>query len=484
MTRRWSQCREAARRGQLSHADLEQLLETQASAGHWQRIQRWLPALVRNAVNAGERQGSAITLAAWCLRQRRPQLAANLLTLVHWASADANAWLLRGQAAVNAGDDAASERHLIRAITLPGGQASAAYRLGQLERSRGQFDRAASWFLASLSNDPEPFHIHNELQFTRCSDALLPELVAFYETLCQRQPQRALAGQLLAHYLIKQGDQSRAISESRRAARLELGQLASQLAPAAASPTPPDFLILGVPKGGTTAVLRWLEQVPGLWCHPRKELHFFDGRYAYGEDWYCAQFPRFQDGAGILRGEATPNYFSDPRTPERVAALIPQARLVVLLRDPVRRAVSWVQHLQRLEGLEGTVAYWLEQELQQLEALSPEQLAIQPRTGTGALQDSCYDLHLARWMQALPNNPPLLLSSDLLFSDPEPQLNRLLQFLGQSAVARPWLGQWQPRNVNPAPPAALPPSLRLRLQAFLQKHSQQSLRKAQRPDPH
>lgn len=482
MTRRWSECRKAARKGQLSHADLQQLLEMQAATGHWQRIQRWLPALVRHAVNAGERQGSAIAIAAWCLRQRRSALALQLLDIVNWTEVDANAWLLRGQAAANAGDDAAAERHLIRAITLPGGQASAAYRLGQLHRSRGQFDQAATWFLASLSNDPEPFHIHNELQFTRCSNALLPELVAFYETLCRRQPQRALAGQLLAHYLIKQGDQNRAISESRRAARLQLGQLESQLAPAAAAPTPPDFLILGVPKGGTTAVLRWLEQVPGLWCHPRKELHFFDGRFAYGQDWYSAQFPRFQNGAGILRGEATPNYFSDPRTPERVAALIPQARLVVLLRDPVSRAVSWVQHLQRLEGLEGSVDYWLEQELQQLEVLSPEQLAVQPRTGTGALQDSCYDLHLARWKQALPNNPPLLLSSDQLFSNPEPPLTRLLLHLGLKRSAHPWLQHWQPRNVNPSAPAPLPPQLRQRLAAFLQRHAQRTLTHAKKPD--
>lgn len=481
MSRRWSECRQAARQGQLSHADLQQLLETQAAAGHWSRIQRWLPALVRHAVNAGERQGSAIALAAWCLRQRRSALALQLLAHVHWPEADAHAWLLRGQAAANAGDDTAAERHLIRAITLTGGQASAAYRLGQLHRSRGQFDQAATWFLASLSNDPDPFHIHNELQFTRCSDALLPDLVAFYAALCRRQPQRALAGQLHAHYLIKQGKQSQAIAESRRAARLDVGSLESWLAPATAAPTPPDFLILGTPKGGTTAVLRWLEQVPGLWCHPRKELHFFDGRYAYGEAWYCAQFPRFQADAGILRGEATPNYFSDPSTPQRVANLIPQARLVVLLRDPVRRAVSWVQHLQRLEGLEGSVSHWLEQELHQLEGLNPEQLAAQPRIGTGALQDSCYDLHWARWAQALPDNPPLMLSSDQLFRTPEPVLTELLRHLGLKLEAKPWLQHWQPRNVNPSAPASLSPQLRQRLAAFLARHSQQTLTRAKTP---
>jgi len=481
MSMRWNDCRQAARRGQLTHQQLLRLLEAQAAKGHWRRISRWLPTLIRNGITPGERQGSAIALAAWLQRQRQAGLAQELLNLVDWAYADANAWLLRGQVALSNHQTQLAECHLIRALVLPDGQATAAYRLGQLNRSRGQFDAAASWFLAALSCDPEPFHIHNELQFTRCSETLLPELVSFYEALCQQEPKRALVRQLLSHYLMRQGDGKRAIKESRQAARLELGPLTQQLAPAETKPTAPDFLILGVPKGGTTAVLRWLAHVPGLWCHPRKELNFFDGHYAYGPDWYCAQFPRFQDGAGILRGEATPNYFCHPETAARVAALMPNARLAVLLRDPLARAVSRVQHLQRLEGLEGSVEHWLELELQQLEALTPQQLASQPRVGTGALQDSCYDLHLQRWHQQLPHNPPVLLSSDRLFAQPEAELSRLLQFLGQPSDPSPWLEHWKPVNVNPIAPAHLPGNLTSRLKRFLARRCQRSLTIAHTP---
>lgn len=472
MSLRWSDCRQAARSGQLSHQQLLQLLEVQAANDHWKRISRWLPTLMRDGIATEERQGSAIAIAAWLQRQRQTDLAQELLNLVDWSHADANAWLLRGQVALSNRQADLAEHHLIQALVLPGGQATAAYRLGQLHRSQGQFDQAASWFLASLRCNPEPFHIHNELQFTRCSETLLPELVGFYEALCWQQPERALVRQLLAHYLIKKGDAKRAIQESRQAARLELGPLAEQLAPATAEPTPADFLILGVPKGGTTAVLRWLDHVPGLWCHPRKELHFFDGRYAYGPNWYCAQFPRFQEGAGILRGEATPNYFSHPETAARVAALMPNARLVVLLRDPLARAVSWVQHLQRLEGLDGSVEDWLETELQQLESLTSEQLAAHPRIGTGALQDSCYDMHLQRWQRLQPNNPPLLISSERLFTQPECELSRLLQFLDQPSDPTPWINDWKPLNVNPSTPAVLPADLQERLKTFLARQCQ------------
>ena len=475
MIKLWRQCRASARRGELSHAQLMELARTAAEHQRWDRLQRWLPALLRTAVAPGERQGSAIAVAAWLQRQRRPDLAQPCLALVDWEAADAQAWLLRGQVAQILGQWHAAQRHLIRALVLPGGQAIAAYRLGQLHRSSGDFDHAAAWFLASLSADPEPFHIHNELQFTRCSDQLLPELVAFYRALCVREPERALPRQLLAHYLIKQGNSAAAIAESRRAARLELGERTPLLAPPEAEPTPPDFLILGVPKGGTTAVLRWLGHQPGLWCHPRKELHFFDGRYAYGSAWYAAQFPRFLPDAAVLRGEATPNYFSHPDTPARVAQLMPGVRAVVLLRDPLQRAISWVQHLQRLEGLEGSVASWLEQELQQLEAMSAEQLACAPRIGTGALQDSCYDLHLFRWQQVLSAEQMLLLSSDQLFRNPVPQLSRLMQFLQQPADPMPWLAHWRPLNVNPVAPATLPEPLSRRLQGFLSRRCEHAL---------
>ena len=475
MSQRWSQCRQSAYRHQLGHQQLQALLEAQAAKGHWARIERWLPRLNRHAVPPGERQGSAVALAAWLQRQRQHRLAEQMLQQVGWETAQASAWLLRGQVALSLGDNNAAERHLIRAAVLPGGQAEAAYRLGQLQRSRGCFDQAATWFLASLSCDPEPFHIHNELQFTRCSDALLPDLVGFYAQLCQRQPEHALPRQLLAHYLLKQGRREEGISESRRAARLQLGDLTGLLAPADAEPTPPDFVILGVAKGGTTALLRWLEHVPGLWCHPRKELHYFDGRYAYGSAWYCAQFPRFQDGAAVLRGEASPNYFSDPPTPARLAALMPTARLVVLLRDPLARAVSWVQHLQRLEGLEGSVGHWLEWELNQLETLTPSELASQPRLGTGALQDSCYDIHLQRWSRHIPDNSPLLIASEHLFANPAGELRRILRFIGSPQAPDAWLDQWRPLNVNPQAPAQLEDGLRARLSKFLAKHTQQSL---------
>jgi hypothetical protein len=112
-------------------------------------------------------------------------------------------------------------------------------------------------------------------------------------------------------------------------------------------PTPtsgrlPDFLILGAPKAGTTSLAAWLGAHRDVFVPPQKELHFFsrEDRWSQGPEWYAAAF----DGAGKRRlaGEATPTYLDDEPTAGRLASLVPGARLIALLREPVDRA--WSHH--------------------------------------------------------------------------------------------------------------------------------------------
>ena len=90
-------------------------------------------------------------------------------------------------------------------------------------------------------------------------------------------------------------------------------------------------------------------------------------------------------------------------------------------------------------------------------------------------------MHLQRWQQLEPNNPPLLLSSDRLFAQPEGELRRLLQFLGQPSDPTPWLNYWKPLNVNPRAPAALSADLQQRLKTFLTRHCQQTYTQTHHP---
>src|SRR5437879_3262477 len=95
----------------------------------------------------------------------------------------------------------------------------------------------------------------------------------------------------------------------------------------------PDLLIVGAMKAGTTSLAAWLRAHPQVFMTEEKELHFFDARWARGVDWYHEQFAAAPET--VLAGEATPAYMVRPVFIERMASVVPGARLLVMLRNPV-----------------------------------------------------------------------------------------------------------------------------------------------------
>ncbi|MBB2915428.1 hypothetical protein FHS43_006748 [Streptosporangium becharense] len=122
----------------------------------------------------------------------------------------------------------------------------------------------------------------------------------------------------------------------------------------------PDFLTIGAPKAGTTALHAALARHPGLFLSAVKEPKFFlsDGppptrggpgdAQTYREHiWRREDYEDLFSGAppGTLRGESTPFYLYDLQAHRRIRKLIPDVRLIVVLRDPVERAHSNWTHL-------------------------------------------------------------------------------------------------------------------------------------------
>jgi hypothetical protein len=123
----------------------------------------------------------------------------------------------------------------------------------------------------------------------------------------------------------------------------------------------PDFLVIGAPKAGTTALHAALADHPELFMSPVKEPKFFltDGppqRHGGGPGdvqtyrehiWRRKDYEALFAAAppGSVRGESTPFYLYDRQAQRRIQALIPAARLIVILRDPVERAHSNWTHL-------------------------------------------------------------------------------------------------------------------------------------------
>jgi len=112
----------------------------------------------------------------------------------------------------------------------------------------------------------------------------------------------------------------------------------------------PDVVIVGAQRAGTTSCFRYVEQHPQVVGAIRKEVHYFDvdAKFAKGEGWYRAHFPTTRELAALERSdglrrlvmEGTPAYMFRDYAPARMVALLPEAKLVALLRNPVDRALS------------------------------------------------------------------------------------------------------------------------------------------------
>jgi hypothetical protein len=111
----------------------------------------------------------------------------------------------------------------------------------------------------------------------------------------------------------------------------------------------PTFLIIGAMKAGTTSLYHYLRSHPQIFMPDEKEVMFFDARHAWsrGVDWYAEQFASAPAEAAAL-GEASTSYTKFPvvqGVPERIAAVLPDVRLIYVLRHPVDRMRSHYLYL-------------------------------------------------------------------------------------------------------------------------------------------
>lgn len=109
----------------------------------------------------------------------------------------------------------------------------------------------------------------------------------------------------------------------------------------------PSFVVIGAMKSGTTSLYASLAAHPQIFC--ALEPHFFDDNFHRGLDWYRSHFEEARPDQVL--GEKTPDYLHRPDAVERMATLIPDARLIAILRNPVDRAYSHYWHM-RSGGLE------------------------------------------------------------------------------------------------------------------------------------
>ncbi len=179
----------------------------------------------------------------------------------------------------------------------------------------------------------------------------------------------------------------------------------------------PDFLGIGAAKTGTTWLHHNLRAHPELYLPDVKEVHYFDGRWHKSPRWYAGHFVA---GAGKVRGEITPAYSLLP--PKRVAAvrrLLPDVRLMLVVRDPVDTVWSHaVMKLAREQGRKPS------------DVSSEEYREFFERPSTRSNVD--YTAMIERWRAEYPSERLLVVSNDEIRDRPLELLTRVLTHLGVS----------------------------------------------------
>lgn len=221
----------------------------------------------------------------------------------------------------------------------------------------------------------------------------------------------------------------------------------------------PDFVVIGGKKCGTTFLYHLLTQHPLVERAAGKEVHFFNRSFDEGIEWYrrCFPTPRWKDGRRSITGEATPEYLHHPLVPERMAKVIPQARLIVLLRNPVDRAYSDYHHQVRKGQYTGTLE----------EVMDDASL---DDTRSRFLFRSIYVEHLLRWSRFFSEEQMLVLKSEDFFERPVDSLRVVLGFLDLPEW-KPKVWELQYKRNKGRYKQEIDPATRQRLEAYFEPHN-------------
>jgi hypothetical protein len=176
----------------------------------------------------------------------------------------------------------------------------------------------------------------------------------------------------------------------------------------------PTFVTIGIQKCGTTALHSYLAKHPEISMSRPKELDFFveDRNWRQGLEWYKAHF----DPAKPVRGESSPNYTAHPRipgVPERMAGVIPDAKLIFMVRDPIKRIR----------------AHWIHTYSNRRES-RPMREAVLDESRLSYIARSRYAMQLERWLERYPMERILILEQDELMNERRETLRKVFRFLG------------------------------------------------------
>ncbi len=192
----------------------------------------------------------------------------------------------------------------------------------------------------------------------------------------------------------------------------------------------PAYLIIGTMKGGTTILHDFICDHPQVVAAKQKEIHYFSLNYDKGESWYKEHFADLEEGQ--ITGEASPTYFDMDAggvIPKMIARDLPTAKLILVVRDPVERAISHYNHycmVNKLDYLKemGPERFFNMSYSEALKCTTPEQTHL-----FHVLSFSCYSGRYKHFKSIFGDNLLVVTNSELR-SQPHEAMNKVQSHIG------------------------------------------------------
>lgn len=213
----------------------------------------------------------------------------------------------------------------------------------------------------------------------------------------------------------------------------------------------PTFLGIGVPKAGTTWICDILRTHPEVVMAGRKEMHYFDRNFDKGINWYERFFTGPQGPEVSAIGEFTTHYLFDPAVPRRIRSVPSVERFILIVRNPVNRAVSHYRFRQQVDDYRGSFE---------------EFLVSYPH----ALEWGRYATHLRPWLEEFGLGQFLILVHEDVVCDLEDTKRRLAEWLGVDPTRFPACAARAASNASFRPRHRRAYAVATRQAQFLRRH--------------
>jgi hypothetical protein len=204
----------------------------------------------------------------------------------------------------------------------------------------------------------------------------------------------------------------------------------------------PDFLVIGVGRGGTTSCFHYLSQHPSIIGSAYDDIGFFDENFHLGLNWYRSMFPtKFlkkkiaKKFGKCLTYDVTPAYIRKPWAARRIKELFPEIKLIALLRNPVDKAYSHYNSKMQVEGdTKTTFEEMIEEDIKMIEKFENTNSIIDDEYFRNYIEKSplgrgLYAQQLKIWFELFDPKQLLILTSEELSTETNKTMNKIFQFL-------------------------------------------------------